>query len=373
MAKVALTAQTGLSAQTVSVIMRALEADGLIEKGTPQRGKVGQPSVPMRLRAEGAFFLGLKIGRRSTELILVDFLGQIAERAVKRHDYPQPDDTIAFVVEQIARFCATGSSFETLRLSGLGIALPFQLWNWARMFKLPRVTLDAWASRDIRRELQARLEMPVYLENDASCASNAELVFGKGEISPSFLHIYLGYFIGGGLVQNGQLYTGPSGNAAAIGSIPVWNGHKMTQLIDVASLAVLEDDLRQHGQKTQPLWEASSDWPFDDAIVTCWRDRAASGIAAAIAACVAVTDITTVLIDGWMPAQQRRSLTQSIITAIDRLDWQGLRMPQVFEGRLGRDARVLGAASLPLAEQFLTTTRPLEGTQFGDARREKEV
>ena len=37
---------TGLSAQTVSVIMQQLEADHLIGKGEPVRGKVGQPRVP---------------------------------------------------------------------------------------------------------------------------------------------------------------------------------------------------------------------------------------------------------------------------------------------------------------------------------------
>ena len=55
---------TGLSAQTVSVIVRGLEADGLLMRGEPVRGKIGQPSVPMRLVPEGAFFFGLKIGRR---------------------------------------------------------------------------------------------------------------------------------------------------------------------------------------------------------------------------------------------------------------------------------------------------------------------
>ena len=34
---------SGLSAQTVSVIMRALEKDGLLMRGTPVRGKVGKP------------------------------------------------------------------------------------------------------------------------------------------------------------------------------------------------------------------------------------------------------------------------------------------------------------------------------------------
>ena len=38
---------SGLSAQTVSVIMRALEKDGLLKRGDPVRGKVGKPSIPM--------------------------------------------------------------------------------------------------------------------------------------------------------------------------------------------------------------------------------------------------------------------------------------------------------------------------------------
>ncbi|MEO6298609.1 MAG: winged helix-turn-helix transcriptional regulator, partial [Paracoccaceae bacterium] len=77
LAKSDIARMTGLSAQTVSVIMRALERDGLLLRGEPQRGRIGQPSVPMSLNHEGAFFLGLKIGRRSADLVLVDFLGQL--------------------------------------------------------------------------------------------------------------------------------------------------------------------------------------------------------------------------------------------------------------------------------------------------------
>src|SRR5882724_6615325 len=55
---------TKLSAQTVSVIVRQLEADGLLVKETPQRGKVGQPLVPFSLDPDGAFAIGLKVGRR---------------------------------------------------------------------------------------------------------------------------------------------------------------------------------------------------------------------------------------------------------------------------------------------------------------------
>jgi len=68
---------TGLSAQTVSVITRSLEANRLLARGAPVRGRVGQPSVPLSLNPDGAYFFGLKIGRRSADLVLVDFLGRI--------------------------------------------------------------------------------------------------------------------------------------------------------------------------------------------------------------------------------------------------------------------------------------------------------
>ena len=77
LAKSDIARMTGLSAQTVSVIMRGLEQDGLLERGEPVRGRVGQPSVPMSLAAEGAFFFGLKVGRRSADLVLTDFRGRM--------------------------------------------------------------------------------------------------------------------------------------------------------------------------------------------------------------------------------------------------------------------------------------------------------
>src|SRR6188768_380889 len=69
LAKSEIARMTGLSAQTVSVIMRHLEADHLLQRGEPQRGRVGQPLVPLSLDPEGAFFLGAKIGRRSLDLV----------------------------------------------------------------------------------------------------------------------------------------------------------------------------------------------------------------------------------------------------------------------------------------------------------------
>ena len=49
LSKAEISQMTELSAQTVSVIVRALENDGLLMRNEPVRGRVGQPSVPMSL------------------------------------------------------------------------------------------------------------------------------------------------------------------------------------------------------------------------------------------------------------------------------------------------------------------------------------
>src|SRR5207245_7814213 len=59
LAKVEIARLTGLSTQTTTVIINRLEADGLLLAGEPQRGRIGQPSVPYTLDPDGAFGLGL--------------------------------------------------------------------------------------------------------------------------------------------------------------------------------------------------------------------------------------------------------------------------------------------------------------------------
>ena len=90
LAKTEIARLTKLSAQTVSVIMRELEEEGLLLRNEPVRGKIGQPSIPMSLDPEGAFFLGLKIGRRSAELVLIDFLGSGPRHAAAFLPLPCP-------------------------------------------------------------------------------------------------------------------------------------------------------------------------------------------------------------------------------------------------------------------------------------------
>ena len=97
MSKADITRASGLSAQTVSVIMRSLEKDGLLLRGEPIRGRGGQPSVPMRLNPDAVFSFGVKIGRRSADLVLMDFVGQIRMHHHETYAYPVPQKIIEII------------------------------------------------------------------------------------------------------------------------------------------------------------------------------------------------------------------------------------------------------------------------------------
>jgi predicted NBD/HSP70 family sugar kinase len=354
LAKAQIARMTGLSAQTVSVIMRALEADGLLVKGEPLRGRVGQPSVPIGLAGGGAYFLGLKIGRRSVELVLANFVGDIVARAHLTYQYPTPEGTIRFAQSAILQLTGQLGPVERSRVAGLGIAMPFRIWEWARTIGLPPEAMAEWEHVDIRAEIAAVCSHPVYLQNDASAACGAELVFGRAQTPPDFLYFYIGYFVGGGIVLQDRLYTGRSGNAGALGSMPVPGpGGDAVQLIDRASLFQLERALRAAGHETQSLWLAPDGWAVDPGILGQWVEDAAEGLAHAVAAATSVIDFEAVMIDGWLPATLRQRLVEVTRARLGAMNLAGIEAPDIREGTIGPDARVLGAASLPLSERFL--------------------
>ena len=354
MAKAEIARKTELSAQTVSVIMRALEADGLLARGEPVRGRIGQPSVPMSLAADGAFFFGLKVGRRSLDMILTDFLGQVLHRVRTRMPGPTPDGAVQFASQAMTDIIARLSEDHQSRIAGLGIALPFQLWDWTDTQAAGITDMQGWKDRDIAGEISAVWEFPVFVCNDASAACGAELVFGTQNKPSDFLYLFVGFFVGGGLVLDNSLYTGPTGNAAALGSmmVPTADG-TLCQLVDVASLASLERALTECGDEDCMIWDAPNSWTIPDGMLDTWLDDAAHAIAHAIAASICLVDVGHVLVDGWMPQAMRAALVHRVEAHLAHMSIAGVQKPVVAEGTIGQDARALGAASLPLSNRFL--------------------
>lgn len=345
---------TGLSAQTVSVIVRQLEGDGLLKRKTPQRGKVGQPLVPFELDPEGAFSIGLKVGRRSGDLMLLDLAGNVRHTIHRPYTFPSPDELLAFVKSGVEELISALSEEQRGRISGMGIAAPFELWNWAEEVGAPPDVLMAWKSFDLQGKIGRLFSWPIYFCNDASAACAAELLFGRGRDLQDFAYFYLGYFIGGGVVLNGSLFLGRHGNAGAFASLPVPSANgSAEQLVHSTSLAALERDIQREGGDPELLWRDLGEWQGADPALERWIARAAREVATAAAGVMAVLDCSAIVIDGAVPLNVRARFVAAVQHASVRVDRQGLADFPIIEGTIGADARALGAASLPLFENFI--------------------
>jgi len=240
------------------------------------------------------------------------------------------------------------------RIAGLGIATPFELWNWTEQADAPRDQMDLWRGCDLRAELAGICDMPVYLQNDATAACAAELVFGKHPGLNDFLYLYIGTFVGGGVVLNGSIYSGRTGNAGALGPLPVAGPDgKMVQLLDRASIMLLERMLKAAGRDPSPLWNSPDHWQGFEDLADAWIDIVARGLAQAIVSAAAIIDFEHVIIDGGLPAEVREKIVAATRAEVGHYDLRGLEVPTILPGTVGHLARALGAASLPLFDKYL--------------------
>jgi predicted NBD/HSP70 family sugar kinase len=347
--------RSGLSAQTVSVIMRVLEKEGLLSRGEPIRGRVGQPSIPMRLNPDAVYSFGVKIGRRSADLVLMDFVGRIRLQLHRIYAYPLPDEILSFVTHGIKELEGKLDERERSRIAGLGIAAPFELWNWADEVGAPEGAMEVWRDFDLQSEIATQVSYQVFLQNDATSACGAELVFGIGPSYPDFVYFFIGSFIGGGIVLNSSIFSGKTGTAGAIGPLPVRgkNGETL-QLLEIASIFVLENMLRERGIDPQPLWYSADDWIDFGEPMEAWIQDTAKALAQAIVAAASIIDFSAAVIDGGFPDWVRRRIVHATIYEAEKLDLQGVVMPDIVEGVVGAQARAIGGASLPIFARYLT-------------------
>ncbi len=346
--------RSGLSAQTVTIIARLLERDELVLPGVPVKGRVGQPSIPLALNPDGVFSLGLKIGRRSADLVLMNFAGQIRGQVSEAYAYPLPG--------RIVEFARNGAEFlksqlpEKLRrrLTGIGVAMPFEMWSWTEQIGASRAEMDAWRDVDMLAELAHVTDLPTFLENDATAACEAELALGRGREFTSFVYFFVGFFIGGGVVLNHAVFSGPSGNAGALGAMPVGEAPgKVVSLIDRASIHLLETALQNDGQDPSRLWQNSDGWENLGAPLERWIRGTARHIAIAIVAACSVIDFEAAIIDGGFPIFVCEKLVAATRLALTELDARGISPVSVHAGKQGSNARAIGAARLPIAARYL--------------------
>ncbi len=348
---------TGLSPPTVSEIVRQLEADGLLRKEAPQRGRIGQPSVPLSLNPDGALSIGVKIGRRSCDIVLLDFVGGVRGDLHRTYPYPRPGAVVDFIAEGVDALIADLPAESRTRIAGLGIAAPSEIWNWEKEVGAPAGPMREWQAFDLQAAIAGLHDFPVYLCNDATAGCAAEYLFGQAAKHPEFLYIFIAWFIGGGVVINGNLFPGRSGYAGSLGQMLVpstgADGRvSIQQLLHTASIYVLERRVRDAGDDPRPIWE-SADWLGVATHIDGWIESVAEGIAYALVAVGSVIDFQAAIIDGAMPPDVRSRIVARVTEKFERLERTGLPPFAIVEGLIGYRARAIGGASLSFLAKFM--------------------
>ena len=346
---------TRLTAQTVSLITKRLLDDGLLLKGEPVRGKVGQPSVPLALDADGAYSIGIKVGRRSMDMLLVDFAGEVRQRASLRYAFPDPDELLPEIAQQVKAFKRALPAARRERLQGIGIAAPLSLGGWHQLLGADPAVADKWNHVDLSARVGRATGLPVHFVKDTAAACVAELVAGRGRSVRSFLYIFVDTLIGGGLVIDSHLRSGLHGNAGAVGSLALGApapGRPPAQMLSVASLLNLEAYYREAGldpaaaqdeRALQPPWEPQTQR---------WLAQAAPAIARAVNHAACLLDLDGVILDGSFGRPLLAALQARVEQALEGCNWEGVARPALRAGTIGSDARALGGALLPLYANF---------------------
>ncbi len=362
--------QTGLSVQSVSRIVNRLLHDQLLVKQNRRRvkGKVGQPSVPISLNPDGAYSIGVKLGRRSLDVLVVDFVGNILRQITERYEYPDPARVLPQAKANVTRVLQLLAPSQRERVVGIGVAAPYGLGDWPQELHGPPAVLAQWREIDLRREIADSQALPVWFEHDAKSACLADLLMHRD--APRFnnyLYIFVGTIIGGATVLDGLLHRGPSGFSGAVGPIPIPStfdpksdhSHGPTvPLLQCASRYLLDERLHDLGLDSQAIVPPSGDeispWACESArqAIDEWIETSAAAIAVAIHCAIGTLDFEGVVIDGALPASIVRRLTDLVERHLDTFSFTGLVRPRLAAGTLGNDARALGGAILPLYWSF---------------------
>ncbi|CAB4857792.1 MAG: ROK family glucokinase [Actinobacteria bacterium] len=161
------------------------------------------------------YSIGVDVGGTKILAGLVDEQGSVvatARRPTPRNDASDVLDVVSDVVRELGQ----RSDGEVVGV-GLGVAGPVDAAR-STVFFAPNL---GWAQVPVRAILEARVSLPVVVENDGNAAAWGEFRCGAGADVDELTMVTVGTGIGGGIIINGELLRGAHGAAGEIGHMNV--------------------------------------------------------------------------------------------------------------------------------------------------------
>lgn len=350
-----------LTPQAVTRIIDDLDSVGLVFRRGRRVGGKGQPSMIYSIDPRGAYSIGVKVGRSDLEMLLMDFGGEVIARLSYPYDVPEPGFLLPKIRSGIEELSAKMPSESQDKLFGVGIAMPWFMGAWTKELEMSDDLARQWNDINFEAEIEALTDLPVFFENDCSAAAIAELQFGQGSKVSNFLYVFIGTFVGGGLILQGKLEAGAHGNAGAIASMPV-PPSKLSSvpapqgpfeaLLNRASLFGLRRHLATHDIDLNRVAHLHTVIDHARPFVQEWMDDCADALAYALLSAVGVLDVEAVVIDGHLPNFLVDELLEMVRRRVHKHSPSGVFEPQILRGSVGANAVTHGGAILPFYANF---------------------
>ncbi|MCO5971761.1 ROK family protein [Actinoallomurus soli] len=295
----------------------------------------------------GSAVLAVDIGGTKLAAALVEPDGRLRGHAVR----PTPRGDTETVWAALAAVVGEALGEETVTAAGIGSAGPLD----AVAGTVSPVNIRSWREFPVRDRLAALLGgPPVTLANDAVAGAVAEYRHGAGRGSRAMLGMVVSTGVGGGLILDGRVYAGPTGNAGHVGHTVVdLNGEPCP----CGSRGCVET---LTSGPAMVRWALGNGWthPAPDGaalaadartghpVAVAAFERACRGLAAGIASAAALCDLDRVVIGGGV-SRSWDVLEPPLVRAMG--DYAGLafvRRVAVVPSELGAEAGLLGAAAL---------------------------
>ncbi|OSC67776.1 transcriptional regulator, partial [Streptomyces sp. BF-3] len=207
---------TGLSAATVSNIVRELKDGGTVEVTPTSAG--GRRARSVSLSGDAGIVIGVDFGHTHLRVAVGNLAHQVLAEESEPLDVDASSaegfDRAEVLVKRLIE--ATGIGPDKVIGVGLGVPGPIDVESGTLG---STSILPGWTGINPSEELSGRLGVPVYVDNDANLGALGELVWGSGRGVKDLAYIKVASGVGAGLVIDGTIYRGPGGTAGEIGHI----------------------------------------------------------------------------------------------------------------------------------------------------------
>jgi len=353
--------KTRLTAQTVTNITKKLMQGNLILEGERVQEGRGAPSILLRLNKDAAFSIGIDLDKDHLTGVLIDLDGNMRQRIAKNVKFPKSDEAMD-MMEEVINDLINLEKVTKKKIWGVGVGLPGPM-RVSEGSVLKNVVnpqfFPGWDNVPVVDILKKRLQLPVYLENNASAAAIGERWYGAGKHINNFFYIYIGAGLGGGLFINGQLHSGATGNAGELGYSPILkNGtdnpkdHK-PHLGEYFNLALLYQKLEKEGIQVQSLDDLKNLFEAGNKTVIEWFDLGAEKLLPLLFSIEYLIDPEVIFVGGRLPEILIERILKNITDNLPAMRIEGKESgPEIRRSTAGLDAAALGVATLPLYASF---------------------